>query len=190
MSFKSNRHSPCNCLHGQVYLHSPAIRESTQKLSLRVNLRAILDHCPEDANNQSIADALSNNYTCRDEVKYAIASYNEVVKRQVEMSQMESAQNEVAQATDEQAVQSADVPHMRTAQTQTAQSTDEQVAWSLDHIADYVSLPTCRSPPTQYATPLRSAPILSSQGVMYALNKRRRTTRGEEERSVEPLKLL
>ena len=106
------------------------------------------------------------------------------------MSQMESAQNEVAQATDEQAVQSADVPHMETAQTQTAQSTDEQVAWSLDHTADYVSLPTYKSPPTQYATPLRSAPVLSSQGVMYALNKRQRTTRGEEERSVEPLKLL
>ena len=43
MSFTSNRHSPCNCLHGQVYLHSPVIRESTQKLSLRVNSRAILN---------------------------------------------------------------------------------------------------------------------------------------------------
>ena len=103
------------------------------------------------------------------------------------MSQMESAQ-----ATDEQAVQSADVPHMETAQTQTAQSTDEQVAWSLDHTADYVSLPTYKSPPTQYATPLRSAPVLSShsQGVMYALNKRQRTTRREKERRVEPLKLF
>ena len=84
MSFKSNRHSPCNCSHGQVYLHSPVIRESTQKLSLRINKRAI----PEDANNQSTAGALSNNYTCREAAKYAIASYDDVVKTQVEMSQM------------------------------------------------------------------------------------------------------
>ena len=93
---------------------------------------------------------------------------------------MESAQNEIAQSTDE----------LKTAQTQTAQSTDEQVPWSLDHTADYVSLPTYKSPPTQYATPQRSALILSSQGRMYALNNRQRPIRGEEERSVEPLKLL